>query len=91
MEFYWDENKRFSNIEKHQIDFIDAELIFSSYIATIEDNREDYGEQRFITFGSLYGRIVAVVHTESENKTRIISIRKATKYEMRAYYATITN
>ena len=45
---------------------------------TVEDDRFDYGEERFVTFGLLQGHVVAVVHTESENYIRIISARKAT-------------
>ena len=45
------------------------------------DDREDYGEERFVTFGLLDGRVVAVVHTETEDTIRVISIRKAKKRE----------
>jgi uncharacterized protein (DUF4415 family) len=34
----------------------------------------------------LQGRVIAVVHTEREDCTRIISARKATKYEQRIYF-----
>ena len=91
MKFEWDENKRLSNLRKHKIDFVDAEKIFYSTTITIEDDRESYGEQRFVTFGNLQGCVVAVVHTETDEIIRIISIRKTTKHEERGYYATITN
>jgi uncharacterized DUF497 family protein len=91
MKFEWDKNKRLSNLHKHKIDFIDAKKIFYSKIVTIEDDRENYGEQRFITFGNLQGCVVAIVHTETDEIIRIISIRKATKYEERGYYAAVTN
>ncbi len=45
-----------------------------------------YAEQRFVTFGLLQGRAVAVVHTDRDDLTRIISARKATKYEQRIYF-----
>jgi uncharacterized protein len=35
------------------------------------------------------GRVVAVVHTEAEKLIRIISIRKATKYEEQKYFLQI--
>jgi uncharacterized DUF497 family protein len=91
MEFEWNEDKRLSNINKHQIDFIGSEILFDGYTVTIEDDRHSYGDQRFVTFGNLHNRIVAVVHTETPEAIRIISIRKATKNEIRGYYATITN
>jgi uncharacterized DUF497 family protein len=58
---------------------------------TVEDDRYDYGEQRFVTFGLLQGRVIAVVHIEREDCTRIISARKATKYEQRTYFEQLSN
>jgi uncharacterized protein len=89
MKFEWDETKRKSNIKKHGIDFVDAPMIFAGYTLTISDNRYDYGEERFVTFGILDGRVVAVAHTETEELIRIISIRKATRYEEKVYFSQI--
>ena len=89
MNFEWDDTKYKSNIKKHGIDFNDAPMIFDSYTLTMEDDRCDYGEERFITFGLLKGRVVLVVHTENKDSIRIISIRRATKYEEKAYFSGI--
>ena len=78
MNFEWDDTKRKSNIKKHGIDFTDAPILFAGH-TLIEDDRCDYGEECFVTFGILDGRVVSVVHTETEDLIRIISIRKATK------------
>ena len=86
MEFEWDENKRITNRRKHGIDFRDAQRIFNDDIVTIEDDRFDYGERRFISFGLLQGRVIAVVHTEAPNLIRIISARKATRNEQQLYF-----
>ena len=91
MEFEWDETKRLTNLRKHGIDFIDVPIVFDGDILTVEDERFNYGEQRFVTFGLLQGRVVAIVHTERENFTRIISVRKASKYEQRIYFEQISN
>ncbi len=91
MEFEWDETKRLANLSKHGIDFIEVSLVFDGEIVTVEDERFSYGEQRFVTFGLLQGRVVAIVHTEREEFTRIISARKATKYEQRIYFEQISN
>jgi uncharacterized protein len=56
---------------------------------TVEDERFDYGEERFVTFGLLQGYVVAVVHTENKDYIRIISARKATKYEQKNYFEQI--
>jgi uncharacterized protein len=46
-------------------------------------------KERFITFGLLQGQVVVVVHTESEDLIRVISVRKATKYEQQTYFEQI--
>ncbi|MDM8517689.1 BrnT family toxin [Desulfobacterales bacterium HSG16] len=89
MNFEWDDIKRKSNIKKHGIDFIDAPMVFNGYTLTIEDDRYDYGEERFVTFGILEGIVIAVVHTESKDSIRIISVRKATKHEQKTYFSQI--
>jgi uncharacterized DUF497 family protein len=91
MEFEWDENKRLANIRKHGIDFIDVEAVFEDDTVTVEDDRFDYGEERFITFGILEGRVIAVVHIERDNLIRIISARKATKNEEIRYFQQIAD
>jgi uncharacterized DUF497 family protein len=77
------------NKKKHGIDFIDALMIFADYTLTIEDDRYNYEEEHFVIFGILDGRVVVVVHTETENSIRIISIRKATKHEKKASFSQI--
>jgi uncharacterized protein len=91
LKYEWDETKRLTNLRKHGIDFVDIPIVFKGHILTVEDTRYDYGEQRFVTFGSLQGRIIAIVHTERENLIRIISARKATKYEQRIYFEQLSN
>lgn len=49
------------------------------------DDRFNYGEIRFLTLGMLNGRVVAVSHTETDEVTRIISVRKASKNEEEIY------
>jgi uncharacterized protein len=91
MKFEWDEDKRLANIKNHGIDFIDVSEVFDGDIVTIEDDRYSYGEQRFVTFGLLKGRVVAVVNTDRGEFIRIISIRKATKNEYRTYFQAIAD
>ncbi len=91
MEFTWDEAKRRNNILKHSIDFSDAKIVFSGATFTFEDDRFNYGEQRFITLGMLYNQVVVMAHTEQDNVIRIISMRKATKNEQKIYYQGFSN
>jgi uncharacterized DUF497 family protein len=91
MKFDWDEKKRLQNLRKHGLDFGDAAEVFKEETATIPDDRFDYGEDRFITFGLLRGIVVAVVHTEADKLVRVISFRKAVPNEERYYYESIRN
>jgi uncharacterized DUF497 family protein len=85
----WAESKRRENLRKHGIDFIDVESLFEGFTATLDDDRFDYSERRFISFGILEGRTVAVAHTERDGVIRIISVRKATRREEASYFSTI--
>ena len=60
----WDEAKREATLRDRGLDFADAELIFGGRrYYTRDDNRRDYGEERNITVGYLFGRFVVVVWT----------------------------
>lgn len=89
MKFGWDESNRVHNIRKHDIDFSMVATVFDGPIVTVENNRFNYGEARFVTFGLLQGRVVAVVHTETDECIRIIFARKATQNEQRTYFEQI--
>lgn len=91
MRFEWDENKRLINIRKHGIDFADVSSIFELDTVTVIDDRFEYGETRYQTLGLLKTCIIMVVHTESETVIRIISARKANKYEEETYLNEISN
>jgi uncharacterized DUF497 family protein len=89
--FTWDEVKRQENLDRHGIDFADAEKIFAGYTLTAEDTREAYGEPRFLTLGLLHGEVVSVAHTPRGDDDHIISIRKATKHEARFYFSQVSD
>nr|VFJ51990.1 MAG: hypothetical protein BECKDK2373C_GA0170839_103333 [Candidatus Kentron sp. DK]VFJ53992.1 MAG: hypothetical protein BECKDK2373B_GA0170837_104430 [Candidatus Kentron sp. DK] len=81
MQFTWHEPKRQTNLKNHRVDFADAPRVFTGPTFTFEDNREDYGEQRWVTLGLLGTKAIAIVHTETEDEIRIISIREANNNE----------
>ncbi len=91
MRFEWDEKKRLINIRKHGIDFADVPAIFELDIVTVIDDRFEYSETRYQTLGLLKARVIMVVHTESETVIRIISARKANKYEEEIYFSEISD
>jgi len=82
MRFEWDEAKNKSNIRKHRIDFADIPTVFEGPMLVILDAKQEYGEDRWIGIGLLRATIVVVVFVERPHETiRIISARKAVKYE----------
>ena len=91
IEFDWDEAKRKANLRKHGIDFVGIEKVFEGTTITFADNRFDYGEDRFLTIGSLEGIVVAVAHTESDERIRIISVRRASRNEEENYFREIAD
>ncbi len=88
MDINWHETKRQINLKKHGLDFSQARKVFAGATFTFEDNRFDYGEQRFVTIG-LLDDVVVIVHTESSTQIRIISMRRASKNEQELYFKNL--
>lgn len=86
MRYTWNEAQRQANLKKHGLDFADAEKVFASPMALFEDTRANYGEQRMIGMGLLDFLVVLIVHVESDDEIRIISMRKANSDETDLYY-----
>jgi uncharacterized DUF497 family protein len=86
MIFEWDETKRLSNINKHGIDFLDADLLFSGPVIEWSANR-DYGEHRRLVTGMIDAMTVTAVFTRRGNAIRLISIRRARDGEKARYHA----
>ncbi len=89
MQYTWHELKRQKNLKKWGLDFEEAKKVFAGPTFTFEDNRMDYGEQRWVTLGLLGDRVVVVVHTETDEEIRIISMRKAVKNEQILFFRNI--
>jgi uncharacterized protein len=87
MKFEWDEDKAKVNLKKHKVDFDEAATVLGDFLAsTFPDPAHSVDEDRFITIGtSDRGRVLVVSHTDREDRTRIISARKATPSERKAY------
>ncbi len=72
-------------INKHGLDFAQAYRVFVGETFTFEDTRFRYDEWCFVTL-SVLEQVVIIVHTETIDEIRIISMRKATKHEQQLYY-----
>nr|VFK15516.1 MAG: hypothetical protein BECKLPF1236A_GA0070988_1012710 [Candidatus Kentron sp. LPFa]VFK30767.1 MAG: hypothetical protein BECKLPF1236C_GA0070990_1011911 [Candidatus Kentron sp. LPFa] len=89
MHFTWHEPKRQANLKNHRVDFADAPHVFAGQTFTFEDNREDYGERRWVTLGLLGLKVMVIVHTETDNEIRVISMREANNNERLLFFSNL--
>ncbi len=89
MRWIWDESKARSNRLKHRLSFETAQLVFGDPLA---QSKPDFaaGEERWLTLGLVGNVAIVVVHTwpdadDGGETGRIISARKATQRERKAY------
>lgn len=85
MDFEWDEAKNRRNLAKHGVSFEEAAGVFAAPMFRQEDDRRAYGESRFRVYGMVEGRLLCVVYTMRNGRVRIISARRASRAERRAY------
>ena len=87
IEFEWDDVKAAENLRKHGVSFEFAAAAFRDPLG-VEwiDDREDYGEVRLILLGMADGTVLVVAYTERESRIRLISARRATRYEQDRYF-----
>jgi uncharacterized DUF497 family protein len=85
MKLEWDDAKRQKTVEMRGLDFADAALVFKGDVLNIEDNRNDYGENRIVSVGFLDERMVRITWTQRGESRRIISMRKANEREIKRF------
>ncbi len=89
LKFVWDKRKDAANRKKHGVSFDEAESVFyDEHARLIHDPEHSADEDRFIMMGlSARLRLLVVCHCyrESEQIIRIISARKADRFEQQQY------
>ena len=84
--FEWDSDKEARNRRKHGLDFALAAEAFADVCAVYRrDTLHSLGEERFQLLGQVGGVLLLLVVFTERNSKRIISARKATKQEKKAY------
>ncbi len=88
LEFEWHSAKAEANFRAHGVSFDLAKTVFKDPFAIERlDDREDYGEKRFVMIGMAEGNtLLFVAFTEREDRIRIISARRATQVEQEDYF-----
>jgi uncharacterized protein len=81
MEFEWDAAKHSRNLRERGIGFDDGARIFEGRVLIWEDQRRDYGEERFRAVGETAGDVLHVAFTWRSGVMRIISVRRANRKE----------
>jgi uncharacterized DUF497 family protein len=79
------------NIREHHIDFVDAVTIFDGPSWERVDDREDYGEERWVAVGLMKRIEITVVFTDRRTPEAavrwVISASRATRDEREAFHA----
>lgn len=81
----YDFNKQQATLAHRGLDFNDVPTVFAGKTLAMIDDRQNYGEERIITVGTLSERVVIIVWTPRGKKRRIISMRYANERERQRY------
>ncbi|MBF0137761.1 MAG: BrnT family toxin [Magnetococcales bacterium] len=85
MDIEWDKVKASANKLKHGVSFADAVIALKDPMSMVSED-DSHEEQRFQSIGmDGKGRILIVVFTYRGNRHRLISARKAVKWERKLY------
>lgn len=87
MEIEWDPVKAETNLQKHGISFVAALAVFDDPNRIEEDTtRPEQGEKRTKVIGTIGDSlVVAVITTDRNGITRIISVQRARRNERKVY------
>ena len=82
--FEYDENKNLSNLEKHGIDFEDAQALWDDP-DLLEIPAKTSDEPRFLAIGLIGDKHWSAVITYRKSRVRIISVRRSRPGEVAWY------
>jgi uncharacterized DUF497 family protein len=83
----YDPAKRERVLRERGLDLAKAAEVLSGECFTEADDRFDYGEQRWVSYGLLRGEVVACVWVgQEEDRVRIVTMRKANRNEQERYF-----
>ncbi len=89
--YEWDERKRVANLEKHGLDFVDADLVYESELKVTRTSEKGGNEARFVDYALVENMLLGLIYTVRYEAVRVISFRPANRNERRAYHAAIEN
>ena len=85
MPITFDLDKREATLVNRGLDFAEAGEVFAGPTLTLQDERRDYGERRWQSYGLLDGRLVMVVWTSRGDDRHVMSMRKCNERERKRF------
>ena len=86
MRFEWDEVKDQANFKKHGVSFALAKFAFSDPERLEAKDLGEYDEDRWVTTALVQGVELVVTYTMRGDRVRLISARRAERYEREDYW-----
>jgi uncharacterized DUF497 family protein len=84
VEFEFDPAKSAANLEKHGIDFTQAQQLWQD-VSRVEIPARTVDEPRWLVIGRIGGKHWSVVMTYRQGRARIVSARRSRKEEVALY------
>lgn len=84
--FEWDVAKSVSNYTRHGLTFSEAIKIFDRHYLKTPILRPDLIEPRMLATGLMHDKEYSVIYTPRNGRIRIITARRARRYEREAFW-----
>jgi uncharacterized protein len=85
----WDETKRRMNLEKHGLDFADADLVYENPgKITFQSPRKGEARKQDIAMVAARDRVLTLIYVERGTDVQVISFRVASRVEREVYEQT---
>jgi uncharacterized DUF497 family protein len=85
MDIEWNDAKRKQTLDERGLDFADFALVDWDHAITDIDDRKEYHEIRYVTVAPIHNRLCVIAWCFRGDVTRVISMRKANKREVKVY------
>ncbi len=87
MKFEFDPEKSAANLNKHGLDFEDAQALWADP-DLLEIPAKDIDEPRSLVIGKIHGKYWSAIITRRNPNIRIISVRRSREREVELYEST---
>ena len=82
----WDEAKRKTNLEKHGLDFADADMVYEDpRKITFQSPRKGEAREQDIAMVAVRGRVLTLIYVDRGTDIQVISFRVASRVEREVY------